>query len=411
MSTLREFIDNEPLFDTHEHQAGFNQNWTAKTYEEFIDDEYATADMITAGGEFTPGNSAHNFSIWKFVSTTGYGQAANLATERLLKISFSEENAGKITEAIQNFVKAKTGAEIYQELYDIAKVKWVINDLAGGKITDLEFISQKHYPDFFRSALRYGREEALTITSEHQIQALEKKLDSSIGSLSDLDELFDRHTQKAYETGNLAAVKIAVAYARKLDFEEVTFNEADKIFSAIRQGRNTDPKPMHDYLIHKIIQRAGSINIPVQIHTGHQAGNWQDVRFTDPALLIPVFQKYRSVKFDIMHAGWPFSEILGSIGKEFPNVWLDMCWAWAMNPVQMERILDEWLAAVPCNKIFAFGADTGSAFMMLGYATQARQGIANVLERKVRRKEFDSQTAEFVARRIMSENALEFFSC
>jgi hypothetical protein len=140
MSTLREFIDNEPLFDTHEHQAGFNQNWTAKTYEEFIDDEYATADMITAGGEFTPGDSAHNFSIWKFVSTTGYGQAANLATEKLLSISFSEENAEKITEALQAFVKAKTGAEIYQELYDIAKIKWVINDLAGGKITDLEFI-------------------------------------------------------------------------------------------------------------------------------------------------------------------------------------------------------------------------------------------------------------------------------
>jgi len=133
MSTLREFIENEPLFDTHEHQAGFNQNWTAKTYEEFIDDEYATADMTTAGGEFKPGDSAHNFSIWKFVRTTGYGQAANLATERLLNISFSEENAGKITEAVQDFVKAKTGVEIYQELFDTAKVQRVINDLAGGK--------------------------------------------------------------------------------------------------------------------------------------------------------------------------------------------------------------------------------------------------------------------------------------
>jgi hypothetical protein len=409
MSTLREFIKNEPLFDTHEHQAGFNQNWAAKTYEEFIDDEYATADMITAGGAFRPGDSAHNFSIWQFVRTTGYGQAANLATERLLKLSFSEENADKITQAVQNFVRTQTGAEIYQQLFNIAGVKWVINDLPGGKITDLEFISQKHYPDFFRAALRYGREEALTITSEEQIQALEKKVDSSLGSLSDLNDLFDRHTQKAFETGRLASIKIAVAYVRKLDFEDVPFNAADRAFSAIRQGRDTDPKPLHDYLIHKIIQRAGSIQIPVQIHTGHLAGNWQDVRFTDPALLIPVFQKYRSVNFDIMHAGWPFSEILGSIGKEFPNVWLDMCWAWTMNPVQMERILDEWLATVPCNKIFAFGADTCSPFMMLGYATQARQGIANVLERKVRRKEFDTHTAEFVARRIMNENALEFF--
>ena len=76
----------------------------------------------------------------------------------------------------------------------------------------------------------------------------------------------------------------------------------------------------------------------------------------------------------------------------------------------MERILDEWLSAVPCNKIFAFGADTTSPFMMVGYAIQARHGIANVLERKVQRKEFDTDTAKFVAKRIMNQNAREFFS-
>jgi predicted TIM-barrel fold metal-dependent hydrolase len=410
MMTLREFIENEPMFDTHDHQAGFNQNWADKTYEEFIENEYTIADMNTAGADYKQGNGSHNLSIWKFARTTGYGQAANLATKSLLKNSFSEENAEKITEAIRDFVKDKTGAEIYEELYKIAKVKWVINDSVGGNITDLEFFSQKNCPNFFRSALRYGRDQALTITSKEQIQNLEKRFSFSLMSLSDLDELFDQHTQKAYETGNLAAVKISVAYVRKLDFEEVTFHEADRIFSAIRRGREINAKPLHDYLIHKIIQRAECINIPIQIHTGHQAGNWQDVRFTDPAHLVPIFQKYRNAKFDIFHAGWPFSEILGSIGKEFPNVWLDMCWAWALNPVQMERILDEWLATVPCNKIFAFGADAFSPFMMLGYAIQARNGIANVMEKKVQRKEFDAKTAEFVARRIMHQNAVEFFS-
>ena len=90
--------------------------------------------MSTAGGDFKPGDSAHNFSIWNFVRTTGYGQAANLATQKLLKIPFLEENAEKITEAMQDFVKAKTGAEIYQELYTIAKVQWVINDLPGERL-------------------------------------------------------------------------------------------------------------------------------------------------------------------------------------------------------------------------------------------------------------------------------------
>ena len=125
---------------------------------------------------------------------------------------------------------------------------------------------------------------------------------------------------------------------------------------------------------------------------------------------MPVFQRYRKVRFDVFHAAWPYSELLGTIGKSFPNVWVDMCWAWAMNPAQMERVLEEWLAAVPHNKIFAFGADTGTPFCTLGYAIQARAGIANVLERKVQTGEYDLKTARQVARRIMHGNAREFYS-
>jgi hypothetical protein len=116
------------------------------------------------------------------------------------------------------------------------------------------------------------------------------------------------------------------------------------------------------------------------------------------------------VRFDVFHASWPYSAFIGAAAKEFPNVWLDLCWAWAMNPVQMERILDEWLAAVPCNKIFAFGADTGNPFAQVGYAVQARKGIASVLNRAVEQGYMTPETAEFTARRIMFENALEFFN-
>ena len=80
-----------------------------------------------------------------------------------------------------------------------------------------------------------------------------------------------------------------------------------------------------------------------------------------------------------------------------------------MNPVQMERILDEWLAAVPCNKIFAFGADTDMPFNVIGYALQARRGIARALEAKLKRGEYSLKTAQFVAQRIMHENQREFF--
>ena len=91
------------------------------------------------------------------------------------------------------------------------------------------------------------------------------------------------------------------------------------------------------------------------------------------------------------------------------NVWIDLCWAWSMNPVQMERILDEWLSCVPSNKILGFGADTNSPFPVVGYAHQARNGIANVMEKKIDTGEYDLTTARFVARRIMHENAREVF--
>ena len=49
----------------------------------------------------------------------------------------------------------------------------------------------------------------------------------------------------------------------------------------------------------------------------------------------------------------------------------------APNASESSR-LNEWLAAVPHNKIFAFGADTDDPLTMVGYAAQARQRIAQL---------------------------------
>ena len=80
-----------------------------------------------------------------------------------------------------------------------------------------------------------------------------------------------------------------------------------------------------------------------------------------------------------------------------------------MNPIQMERMLDEWLSAVPSNKILGYGSDTCSPFGTIGYAQQARNGIATFLENKISRGEYDEQTAQFIAQRIMHKNASELF--
>ena len=219
----------------------------------------------------------------------------------------------------------------------------------------------------------------------------------------------DDYAEKARQAGKLGGMKSALPYSRRVDFEHSSFADAERAFEAMMQGRQVELRPLHDYLFHRFVQRAREFNLPIQLHTGYLAGNWGSPGNGNPELLVPIFRRYRGVRFDMFHAGWPYSEVAGAIGKAFPNVYLDMCWAWTMNPVQMERILSEWLSAVPHNKIFGFGGDTGSPFPMVGYALQARRGIANVLDRKAASSEYDLATAKRVARRIMHENAQEVY--
>ncbi|NLG28469.1 MAG: hypothetical protein GX557_11200, partial [Chloroflexi bacterium] len=85
------------------------------------------------------------------------------------------------------------------------------------------------------------------------------------------------------------------------------------------------------------------------------------------------------------------------------------CWAWTMNPAASERALYEWLDAVPCVKIFAYGADTMLPWCNMGYSLQAKLGVARVLERKIAEGVFSEQTAREVADRILLQNGVDFY--
>ncbi len=412
MSDIRDFVMAEPLFDNHEHQHGFADVDGRKdnlTYREF--QGYATADVATAMAGMDPKPDLETdegfFSVWSFVRTTGYGEGTELACKEVTGLDYTPANADAITAALREFAADKSGREVYEAMFAQANVCGVANDCCWDSPTKLDVFDGHNHPDTFGQVLRY--DAALTLGNRNQIEGFESAMDCTIQRLSDLDRALDEYTEKARQGGKLIGMKSAMPYSRRLDFENSSYAEAERAFEELMQGRGTDLKPLHDYLFHRFVQRAREFDLPVQLHTGYLAGNWGDITQGDPAPLVPVLQRYMNVRFDLFHAAWPYSEVLGAIGKAMPNVWLDMCWAWAMNPGHMGSILEEWLAGVPHNKIFAFGGDTGSPFCTVGYAAQAREGIAAVLERKVEAGEWDESTAQQVARRIMHENATEFF--
>ena len=210
-------------------------------------------------------------------------------------------------------------------------------------------------------------------------------------------------------TGKITSIKIGLASNRDLDFGYPSKSEAEQVFNRMmylergekvlrsyeRLGKkfgedmaipvlsSTDLRPLHDYLVHVYIQRAGDEDMPVQVHTGYLHGIQRDLRNINPMQLVPLLLRYKNTRFDLFHAGWPYTEELGAIGKNFPNVWISLCWAWAMNPISVERALESWLDCVPYNKIIGFGGDTKHPLEVYGYAMQAREGLARVLEKRI----------------------------
>jgi predicted TIM-barrel fold metal-dependent hydrolase len=66
-------------------------------------------------------------------------------------------------------------------------------------------------------------------------------------------------------------------------------------------------------------------------------------------------------------------------GKHYPNVYVDMCWAWILDPVESIQFLRSFLMSVPKNKLFAFGGDYFIVEPIAGHAHLARLGIARAL--------------------------------
>lgn len=408
MTAIRKMVLAEPLFETHTHQNRFEHHpWDKMGWQSLI--MYGTADLTTSTQRSYEELEKADviFDHWADVRSTGYGQATELACRIVTGLAFTSANAAAITKQMQTLIKKHRPQGVYRLMYEKANIRWSINDSCWHYMTPLNVIAGEQSLGLMRHALRH--DSALVPRTCADLDKIAEALETPIPTLATLDGAMEEYTRKAHATGRLAAIKIGLAYYRDLSFADAPSEQADAAFKAIRAGKPADPKPLHDYLFHRAIQRARDLRLPVQIHTGYLAGNWGDFRRSNPSQLIPVFAKYKDVQFDLFHAGWPYCSEMGAIGKAFPNVWLDLCWMWAMSPVEAARVLDEWLGAVPSNKILGFGADTGTPFGMTGYALQARHGIAQVLETRMARGDCDLAAAKHIAANLMHRNACRLY--
>ena len=126
-------------------------------------------------------------------------------------------------------------------------------------------------------------------------------------------------------------------------------------------------------MFHQTMQLADAYGVPVQIHTGIQAGNRGVVTNSRPTLLTNIFLLYPRISFDLFHISYPYQNELSALAKSFPNVYADFCWAHVISPEVARRTMAEFLDTVPVNKIFGFGGDYHYPELSYAHAKMARQ--------------------------------------
>jgi len=424
MSDIRDYVMQHELFNHHDHQQGFVEVERGRDGYNFASMfGYADADLNVAAGRNVDVSKLRRdelTALWRASRLTGYGRAVDLASRALFGLPFVPERWDEITAALQARLAGKSGAEIYADMLGVAQIKWTINDCFWAPVRNWP-AAIAPYPDTYRFTFRM--DELFSLVDLSYVDELGQVYGRNVYSVQALVAVLNDAITSYASTGKLAAIKIGMAYQRDLTITDPTLHEAELAFNRLRnpdtlhigmQQRSgavssVEARPLGDYLLQRLFERAADEDLPVQIHTGYLAGNWGALEAKRAMRLLPVLDKYRSVRFDLFHASWPWCSELGTIAKEFPNVWPDLCWMWTMSPAEAECALDGWLDAVPYTKIFGFGSDSGLPWCDVGYALQAKHGIANVLEHKVATGVYSNADARDVADHIMLRNGERFF--
>jgi predicted TIM-barrel fold metal-dependent hydrolase len=263
-------------------------------------------------------------------------------------------------------------------------------------------------PEYFTAILRM--ESALDLCNAKTREGLAQRTGRSIVDLGSLKGALIALTQD-YVSRGARGIKLAHAYTRTLYSEDVPESRAAAAFERALKGQELSPEEVRafqDHLIFFLARLAGEMDLVFQIHTGVQ-GTWGYVPDSNPLHLLPLIHAHKDTRFDLFHAGYPYSRELGMLAKHCPNVWLNMCWMYVITMEGSRQSLAEWIDLVPGHRLLGFGSDVGWPEFIWGHLVMARSCLADVLAHKVKRDFLSEEAALDLVRKMLRENAIELY--
>jgi len=229
---------------------------------------------------------------------------------------------------------------------------------------------------------------------------------------ADLDGYLDfiRKAIEAFRSNpHIIGGKWGVSYHRTLVFDRVSRSEAARIY----ESQQTEPaayKRLQDFLAFHVLATCAELEFPVQIHTGLGAATNLILAESNPALLDGLLSRpeLEGGRVCCLHGGYPFCHQL-SVMRKRDNVWMDFSWmVLLLRPATLAGYLKEWLEFGGPDKLI-FGVDGAGLAQIVGTWT-ARKALSLALTELVTEETMTEDEALDAARKILRDNALDFYS-
>lgn len=166
-------------------------------------------------------------------------------------------------------------------------------------------------------------------------------------------------------------------------------------------------EPLENFLMHHLIDMGAQQDLVMAFH----AGIWGDYRLTDCKFISTLAPAHPQADFDLYHLGMPFVRDAIVVAKNWPNVFLNLCWSHVISQAQACSAIDELLDQVPVNKVLAFGGDYDRPVeKIVGHLHMARENFARVFAARIDRGTMGFEDAVRILRLWFWDNPLALYS-
>ena len=414
-SLVAEFVNTARIHDTHEHMV---------SEEVFLGEKpdvlrtifchYVTSDLCVAGASLPAVEMLINAAnpdiatrfrgvktAWDATRLTGYGEAASTVAQHFYGMEQITEAA--LIEAQASLPARWNRGDRLRLLKEVGNYDHIQND-------DFVWSTQPDpgEGDFFLKDLSWAGLASGLMEFEKLYQATNIKVHSLESLREAMAQLFARYAPCAIAVKSQHAYHRSLAWTKRSDAEVRPL--INRAVGDAAKLTDTERLCLGDWCLAEGVELSIKYNLPFKIHTGYKAGHGcMDVSDVSPALLCPLLRAYPGARFVLMHTGYPFLDETLGMAKHFPNVWIDLCWAWAINPRATGQFVRSFIRSVPLNKLFGFGGDSLFPHHSVAFSRQMRRHLVQALEGGVRAGDFSERQAVEIARRLLQGNQEEFF--